>query len=951
MYRAVARMLRGDVACLVAGAGILAFVVTTNAERLVHGTASVATPEVMESTVSGDRTGLPTLPDHTSRDPLLAFPRPHASGGANGGSASGGIAGPAATSQSSGFEVIEGFVLGFIGGQVGWDAFAVSTVEGHVDNVNPAAGDQHLRLARDPDIANNALIGAFSPNMGPFTNISAVVSVDMFLTGSGRTFEVIPQNSTEGLVVARVRFRSGTNIIDILDDPEGDGTFAFQVTGTTWIPDQYVNLTIDLNVLAGKIDIFYNAVLIYSIVAVGDFGSAVEEVLFNGTNGSALSDATADYDNYDVAGGPLPTGACCNDDGASGCSILSQPDCATAGGTYLGNDTLCVDCPMGACCNIDGNNGCAVITPEECSGIVDAFYFGDATLCVDCPFVPPTCGPGAGDCLVAHLGPGCDDLECCALVCDTLPFCCLEGFDWDAPCVLSALDTFCRPDPACGVPGTGDCIVGNGTPFCDDNCGKGIACAGCCELICTLDPYCCALPPFQIAGNWDGQCAIEAQELCGCEAVDVPPNDDCIDAIEVFVGPAIDVSTECGSPDGPSHATCTDGFSTGLGVDVWFIYHATFDGALTVTPTPLDPAVWLTQLAVYEGTECGALSDPPLACAEAGGAAVVDPVVNGNSYLIRLGASYLGPIGTGTLQLAAVPGSCLAAANDCLEAAGTAGCNDLTCCAVVCLINPACCEVVWDQACADAAQVNCAALPCAPLDLAGANVIEDETCGFDTNGGCNSDPAIFTEIVSGDVIHGVAWADLASRDTDWYRLTIDPAADVNMDGMVDVYYSVVSELPIVSFLIRDLDPTCGPGGTDPDLVATTAYGQSCACVNPGVGTVNITDAIYVFAGTGEITGTSIFDGFPCGVGPLIFGNNYLLSVDVVDNGAPSPQECGAKVNTCPWDCQAVPDGSVGVNDFLALLAQWNTVDTCDFDGGGVGVNDFLALLANWGACP
>jgi len=91
---------------------------------------------------------------------------------------------------------------------------------------------------------------------------------------------------TEDLVVARVRFRSGTNIIDILDDPEGDGTFAFQVTGTTWIPDQYVNLTIDLNVLAGKIDIFYNGVLIYSIVAVADFGSAVEQVRFDATNGS-----------------------------------------------------------------------------------------------------------------------------------------------------------------------------------------------------------------------------------------------------------------------------------------------------------------------------------------------------------------------------------------------------------------------------------------------------------------------------------------------------------------------------------------------------------------------------------------------------------------------------------------------------------------------------------------
>ena len=54
---------------------------------------------------------------------------------------------------------------------------------------------------------------------------------------------------------------------------------------------------------------------------------------------------------------------------------------------------------------------------------------------------------------------------------------------------------------------------------------------------------------------------------------------------------------------------------------------------------------------------------------------------------------------------------------------------------------------------------------------------------------------------------------------------------------------------------------------------------------------------------------------------------------------------------CPWDCQASPDGSVGVNDFLQMLADWGGGGPCDFDGGGVGVTDFLVLLANWGECP
>jgi hypothetical protein len=57
--------------------------------------------------------------------------------------------------------------------------------------------------------------------------------------------------------------------------------------------------------------------------------------------------------------------------------------------------------------------------------------------------------------------------------------------------------------------------------------------------------------------------------------------------------------------------------------------------------------------------------------------------------------------------------------------------------------------------------------------------------------------------------------------------------------------------------------------------------------------------------------------------------------------------------SCPWDC-GDGDGEVGINDFLALLAQWDSIGTsCDFDLGppGVGIDEFLDLLAHWGPCP
>jgi hypothetical protein len=59
---------------------------------------------------------------------------------------------------------------------------------------------------------------------------------------------------------------------------------------------------------------------------------------------------------------------------------------------------------------------------------------------------------------------------------------------------------------------------------------------------------------------------------------------------------------------------------------------------------------------------------------------------------------------------------------------------------------------------------------------------------------------------------------------------------------------------------------------------------------------------------------------------------------------------------CPEDCDFAtlgwPDGIVGVNDFLALLAQWGGGGTCDINGDGtINIQDFLLLIAAWGPCP
>ena len=82
------------------------------------------------------------------------------------------------------------------------------------------------------------------------------------------------------------------------------------------------------------------------------------------------------------------------------------------------------------------------------------------------------------------------------------------------------------------------------------------------------------------------------------------------------------------------------------------------------------------------------------------------------------------------------------------------------------------------------------------------------------------------------------------------------------------------------------------------------------------------------------------------------GRTYLVRVGGSGDVTGSGKLFAASFGTpCPWDCEASPDGAVGINDFQDLLSQWTTLGSCDFDGGGVGINDFLLLLANWGLCP
>lgn len=81
--------------------------------------------------------------------------------------------------------------------------------------------------------------------------------------------------------------------------------------------------------------------------------------------------------------GGTVTGACCT---GADCQELTAAECATAGGTYQGDGTVCTPnpcaVPTGACCLTDGN--CTTHTATECAAAGGA-YQGDGTSCTPNP--------------------------------------------------------------------------------------------------------------------------------------------------------------------------------------------------------------------------------------------------------------------------------------------------------------------------------------------------------------------------------------------------------------------------------------------------------------------------------------------------------------------------------------------------------------------------------------
>ena len=62
------------------------------------------------------------------------------------------------------------------------------------------------------------------------------------------------------------------------------------------------------------------------------------------------------------------------------------------------------------------------------------------------------------------------------------------------------------------------------------------------------------------------------------------------------------------------------------------------------------------------------------------------------------------------------------------------------------------------------------------------SVAEQEVCGANSNGGCNSNPPAFEPLSPGETICGTLWCDGTARDADWFTFTLTGTTDVTING-------------------------------------------------------------------------------------------------------------------------------------------------------------------------
>ena len=273
-------------------------------------------------------------------------------------------------------------------------------------------------------------------------------------------------------------------------------------------------------------------------------------------------------------------------------------------------------------------------------------------------------------------------------------------------------------------------------------------------------------------------------------------------------------------------------------------------------------------------------------------------------------------------------------AGDCFAAHTTPGCADYTCCELVTSIDGWCTWAAWDSACATLADELCGLTPCT-IDP-GTAIDENEPCYERLNDGCGIGLPSDRIPVSCGVAHKGRIVSGGPRDADWFAL----------DGSARRRFRVVveAEFPLeLQYFLGDCE--------GPNEVRWLIAHPLCA------GPVEIN--FIAHAGSSSLI---------IGAGNLDAPMRNGLDCDEIDPDNPPPPDAPPpeQLYGVRWrarlDCLALGDlngdGSVGPQDIAALLNAWGPIPSdrafdpravdADLDGNGeVGAPDIAILLSSW----
>lgn len=377
-------------------------------------------------------------------------------------------------------------------------------------------------------------------------------------------------------------------------------------------------------------------------IQIGDWGTA---------DGGGITDISVDCTLM------APTAACCFSDGS--CQDLSSADCTAAGGAFQGLGTSCatVTCPI-----TPDNNTCGTAT------VVMSLPFSDAP---DTSQATNSGGP-AGSCnSSAAVGMDNDVWYVYTPTSDCILDVTLDGAYDLVAAVYTGTDCANLTELACGDPEpiNFQIFVTAGQTYWIQVGDWGTADGGgptTVAIDCQAnDPGACCFS--------DGSCQELTEDVCLasggsfggrgtlCANVTCFANDECVDAVAISGQGSFEFDTTFATDVGPDEAECTFFSQVGFLGDVWYCWTADATGNATIDTcgNNLD-----TKIAVYDGCTCPDDAAAPLACNDDSNdvcsgtlqSSVTIPVVQGNSYLIRIGGypstTSLPALGRGNLNIA-----------------------------------------------------------------------------------------------------------------------------------------------------------------------------------------------------------------------------------------------------------------------------------------------------------